>query len=328
MAGKNQSERIRVIDKCLRTGNKYTWEDLQRHILQVHYFFDKGIETISKRSIEGDISLMRKGWAGHKPAPIVNEEGLYFYSSDYNLHDSPIKDQETFALMNALDILHQFPEFEQSKKVKEVVEKLKFSLGIDIEQPTDIIRFERVDYPAASQWISLLYPHLQEKQPLILTYQPYGQEPHDIKIIPLLLKEFNSRWFLIGYRLDLKKYHNYALDRILGFTEHSIDISNIDLKFDPNTYFLEMVGVSPSEQGVKTVRFVTYGSTSNYVKTKKIHHSQRPIDGNKDTFEIKVHVNKELMARLLSFGEGLKVISPPELVSELRSKICDMSKHY
>lgn len=324
MAGKNREDRIKIIDKLLRTGRKFTWEQISEECHTV-----AGIESVAKRTIEDDIRAMKTGKnAWNAIAPIKNEDGYHYTEDGYSIINSPIQDKETFALMNALDILNQFPEFEQSKKVKEVVDKLKSSLGIDKEQPADIIRFERVDYPAASQWISQLYPHIQERQPLTLTYQPYDQEPLNIKIVPLLLKEFNSRWFLIGYRLDLKKYHNYPLDRIQGFTEYFADISDIQIEFDPSTYFQEMVGVSPSEKGVKTVRFETFGSISNYVKTKKIHLSQKPINDEKTIFEINVHINKELIARLLSFGEGLKVISPPELVSELKDKITDMGKHY
>lgn len=73
MAGKNQSQRIKIIDKYLRTGRKYSWEDLQHHLIEELWLGD-----ISERSIKGDIAKMRIGFMGLKPAPIKNEGGLYF----------------------------------------------------------------------------------------------------------------------------------------------------------------------------------------------------------------------------------------------------------
>jgi len=57
MAGKNQSQRIKIIDKYLRTGRKYTWTELQDKLIS-----DLMLDSISERSIKGDISLMRSGF--------------------------------------------------------------------------------------------------------------------------------------------------------------------------------------------------------------------------------------------------------------------------
>ncbi|ELR73299.1 Putative transcriptional regulator [Fulvivirga imtechensis AK7] len=325
MAGKNQSTRIKVIDKCLRSGRKYTYEELAEACR-----LQAGIESVSERTINEDIRVMRNGETGLLKALIQKENSYFFYvEKGFSVFQSPIKDQETYILMNALDILNQFPEFKQSVKLKEVVDKVKNLLGISENIRNDIIQFERVDYPAASQWINRLYPHLQQKQPLYLKYQPFNApEPFDLKIVPLLLKEYNSRWFLIAYDLDKSEVQNYPLDRIIDIEEYYLDISDISISFDQKNHFKQMVGVSVSSEGPKVIKFQVSDKRKKYIETKKIHSSQELVDAKNNTYQLYVHINLELIARLLSFGEDLKVISPPELIMELSDKISKMHENY
>lgn len=326
MAGKNASKRARVIDRCLRRGFKRSWQELADACVEAEIS-----ESVSERTIKEDIRMLREGDLGFPPAPIKNEQGLYFYTDkDFSISQSPIQDEEAFVLMQALDILNQFPEFEHSEKVQQVVDKLRSALDLsDDESLKDVISFEQTDYPAAKQWISLLYPHLKERNPLSLTYQPFGvEEPFEAKIIPLMLKEFNARWFLIGLELPTNEVKNYALDRIQSFEEYFFDLYKTKIHFDPKSHFNDLVGVSKTAEGPVSIRFQTTPYIANYINTKKIHRSQRMLDASNNTYEIVVHINPELIARLLSFGEDLWVLSPLELVEKIREKVKSMVGNY
>ncbi|XOV94597.1 MAG: helix-turn-helix transcriptional regulator [Bacteroidota bacterium] len=325
MAGKNQSQRIKLIDKYLRSGRKFSWEELQDKLIN-----DLLLDNLSESTIKHDIIEMKRGFMGLEPAPIVNKDGRYFYEKDFNLFGSPIQDQETYVLMNALDILDQFPDFEHSKKVKEIVEKLKNVLDIaDVDQSTSVIDFEKVEYPSAGKWIGKLYPYLKDREALMLQYQPYDLDsPYEVKVLPLLLKEFNGRWFLIGLELDMQVIHNYALDRIISHKEYYLDKSTLTIDFDAEERFNDVIGVTYTEVGPKDITFQCSDYLANYFKTKKIHHSQEELTDSKNLFKIYCHINKELIAKLLSYGEDLVVLEPDLLVDQMKEKVEKLGELY
>ena len=71
------------------------------------------------------------------------------------------------------------------------------------------------------------------------------------------------------------------------------------------------------------------------VKSKKFHHSQKETkaygdydDGSYGEFELFVEYNRELKVKILTFGEGLKVISPDGFVKEIKDSIEKLSVYY
>ncbi len=68
----------------------------------------------------------------------------------------------------------------------------------------------------------------------------------------------------------------------------------------------------------------------NYVLTKPLHGTQR-IDKTEEsglTIKIEVIPNPELYQLILSFGEDLEVLSPPEVRERVKEKILKMKKLY
>lgn len=326
MAGKNQIKRVRIIDRALRTGHKFTWDEL------AYKCEDGGIESVSKRTIQGDISALRIGELGFEPAPIKNEGGFYFYTDkNFTISKSPVQDDEAFVLMNALDILKQFPEFEHHEKVKEVVEKIKNALDLEEEDGSiqDVIQFEKTEYPAAANWIPKLYPYLKNREAITIYYKPFSaEETQKIEIAPLLLKEYNGRWFLLGYNLEKKVIHNYPLDRLKSFEECYVDLNGYNLKFDGQAYFKEVVGATLNKAGSVKIQFKTSDYLCNYIKTKPFHYSQRLIDSKQNLFEMKVHVNVELISKMLSYGPDLQVIGPEDFLRDFKDRVERMRDLY
>ena len=83
-----------------------------------------------------------------------------------------------------------------------------------------------------------------------------------------------------------------------------------------------MLGVT-KHAGLKKskIRFTAFREQADYILTKPLHSSQKQVcprrtDGSMD-FEIEVVINYELIKRLLSFGDAIKVLSPDFLIKEL-----------
>lgn len=187
--------------------------------------------------------------------------------------------------------------------------------------------------------LPILNEHITDKNVLSFVYHPYGKTPEAIIMHPHFLKEYNGRWFLLGYKDGNKNIFNFALDRIE--TDPQV-VDGIKYKSAPvdtyQKYFANIVGVS-HEKGVEGAETVIIRTQSLYMhelmKSKKLHHSQKETkeygdydDGTYGEFELYVEYNRELKGKLLTFGEGLKVVSPNRFVKEIRDSIEKLSLYY
>jgi predicted DNA-binding transcriptional regulator YafY len=81
----------------------------------------------------------------------------------------------------------------------------------------------------------------------------------------------------------------------------------------------------------RDVQFWATAEQSKYIITKPLHHSQKIVSRNSDgscIFSISVVLNFELYSMLLSYGSGVKVLSPRVAVHYMNEKIKEMAKHY
>lgn len=118
--------------------------------------------------------------------------------------------------------------------------------------------------------------------------------------------------------------YNFALDRILSITE-IIDIPYHDNpKFDPETYFDDMVGVTHLGKPIK-ITFWASREQAGYIDTKPIHSSQRVVRDKSDdgsmVFSVIVEPNWEFFSLMLGFGAGVRILTPNAVVHEMKRKM-------
>ena len=189
--------------------------------------------------------------------------------------------------------------------------------------------------------LPVLYEAIRDKRVLKLQYRPYEEESVSLTFHPHLLKEHNGRWFLFGHASNKKPEfgYNLALDRIEGEPE----LLPLSEKYVPapkgfyNEFFRNIVGVShlkDSKPFQITIR-ATNDGVFKLTETKKIHHSQNTIkefgiyeDGEYGEFSLYVEANKEFIGRILQMGDGLVVISPPEVRNMFRESVLKLADLY
>ncbi len=125
---------------------------------------------------------------------------------------------------------------------------------------------------------------------------------------------------------------NLALDRIVSF--EPVDIPyRINPEFDADTFFDNVIGVTKNlGSKPRKIKFMANATQTSYIRTKPLHPSQRylgsnPVDGS-STFEIEVIVNFELYSTFLSYGAGIKIISPRDVVAHMRKRLDAAAKLY
>ena len=87
---RNTLMRLRTIDACLcRRQRRWTLEDLRTACEDALYEYE-GISSISKRTIQRDIELMRSGKLGYNAPIIVMENRYYTYEDpDFSITQLP-----------------------------------------------------------------------------------------------------------------------------------------------------------------------------------------------------------------------------------------------
>src|SRR5690606_28698243 len=136
--------------------------------------------------------------------------------------------------------------FELQHELVEIADKLedrklrdKFN---DIEH---IIEFEQADEIGGKEFLQPVLEAIQNKETLSIEYKRFeAEQPKTHMVHPYLLKEYRSRWYLLGLIHKHRVITTYALDRIIHTkTAPGIDYITNDI-FDPIVYFKNTIGIT------------------------------------------------------------------------------------
>lgn len=322
---KNALLRYKTIDRCLRnTGRKWTLQDLVDACSDALYEYEGKKDLVSVRTTQLDIQMMRSDRLGYE-APIECYDRKYYRYSDpdYSISSRPLTEHDIIALNRTIDLLKQFDEFDPYHEMVDVVNRLQDKVATASNRKR-IVDFERNPDLKGIQFLNPLYDLIASKTTVSINYRSFNsREPREFILFPHLLKEYNNRWFVFGSRAEDMKLFNLALDRIVEFHPCG-EIPYQDNPDFTEEYFADMIGVTKHERLEKdTVKFIADNSCASYILTKPMHSSQRLISKNKEdgsmTFELpEILINPELEKRLLGFGAGIKILSPPTLAKRMK----------
>ena len=82
----------------------------------------------------------------------------------------------------------------------------------------------------------------------------------------------------------------------------------------------------------RRVKFWASREQSNYIKTKPVHPSQKLLSENPDDgsciFQIEVVINFEMYSVFMSYGAGVKILSPRMAVSYMSKQLKQAASNY
>ena len=155
------------------------------------------------------------------------------------------------------------------------------------------------------------------------SYEKYKNNEHiDYCLKPLLLKEFQNRWYLVGLRDDINQLRVFGIDRI-----SKLEILNKTFKprrnFRPLDIFRHTIGINSTENQPEIVELSFTELQGKYAKALPWHHSQRTLVDNSGEFRVELFVNPnlELKQRIMATGKAVKVLKPRWLSEEIRDEL-------
>lgn len=183
-----------------------------------------------------------------------------------------------------------------------------------------------------------IYKAIVNKTKLLIQYSSGYSHEDNIEFHPQFLKQYNGRWYACGRALKLNDNSVrddalIALDRIIGEIDEAADSSDYvsALPHHYNTLFDDVVGVTHDSRWKKETIVLQIHSkyVFNLLKTKKLHKSQKEeIKGDILTITLDVQPNKELTAKILSFGSSIEVKDPPKYREHIAEEVYKMNSNY
>lgn len=312
--------RYKTIDQCLRQRHrKWTLEDLMEKVADSLYEYEGITSGVSKRTIQGDIQLMRSNKLAYNAPIIVNDRKFYSYSDpNYSISNSPVSEIDLNRLKDAVDILKHINGFSHFDQMSDLIVRLEANLVKSEGKQKSVIQLESNKLLKGLEWITPIHKAIREEIPLLIGYKSFKSKAATQQVYhPYLLKEYRNRWFLICKPKKGRTLITLALDRILEVEEMAksgyIPYDGVDFE----RYFEDTIGVTKTsrDRGQKVILEID-AYNAPYVETKPIHPSQQTLKKNEDgsiIIRIDVVLNFELEREILGFAESIKVLAPRNL---------------
>ena len=193
------------------------------------------------------------------------------------------------------------------------------------DAPMDRVEIE--DVPSAREFLPMVLEAIRLSHKISFTYAGFNRSraERDILYRPYFLKRYKQRWYMIGLKEKGNEIRTYALDRVKEMkTVDETFVKPADLEL--NDLFRHVLGVTSSKADVRTVRLQTTTTQAKYFRALPMHGSQQEtIHDHYSIFTYRLKLNYELVHEILSFGDAVKVLEPPELkamvVTQLRAAL-------
>lgn len=351
-SNKNALARIMVLDGLLSDRHhSYSISDLHEKVNAE--LRDSGIAEVSKRTIEKDIVFIESGFpsddrfnATIERFPDHNQKGrmsncLRYEDPSFSLFKKELTDDEKDILKGLLSLVGQFdgiPELEG-------LERLRNSLHINREDK-QIVSFSKNPLsPYDSNIFGKLYTAIANKNTIRIDYCKFGDSVKTHIVYPYLLKEYNRRWFLFAAGITDRKILNFGIERIKNIEILlSGEYKYVEYDGDINERFEDIIGVTLHDDStLQEIYFWTSDKSTDYVRTKPLHESQRhikdvqtadslrkryPTLSGGDFYCIECKENYELIRELSSFGKDLIVLEPADLRNKIHDYAVSMADEY
>lgn len=330
---KNAYLRYQVLDKCF--SNRYRMffiDDLLDEVNKALEEFNGDGSKVERRQLFDDIKFMESEAGFSIPLERIRQGKKVYYrysKGDFSIQNQKISDDEIETINSALMVLLRFRGIPQFEWVNEIFPKLQSAF--QDKEPTEVISFDQNEYLVGLDNLPTLYKSITKKSALNVEYQSFKEtESRQLIIHPYYLKQYNKRWFLFGLNCKDKLIYNLPLDRIKGISQSSekyIENTTLDFK----EYFEDIVGVSftPNEKPLK-IKLKIKNEVTQYILTKPLHGSQKKTETEADgtVIEVEVIPNIELRQLILSYGDGIEVISPKSFRDQMKMVIDSMNRLY
>jgi predicted DNA-binding transcriptional regulator YafY len=330
--------RYRIIDRCIRNrGSKaYPTKDDLRYACEEALYGSDG-EHISMSTIDKDIWAMRnEGELGYyAPIKFSKEQGGYYYENpEFTISEVPLNEDDLNAIQAAAETLYQFrdiPLFKQfDSAIEKIFDRMKISTTNSDSRDNEVIQFERIGDYKGSEFLQPLYKACTDRNRVKLSYKKFqGEETKQYQFEPYILKEYKSRWYVIGNDADSGRLKTFSLDRLESVLELDERFAK-GTNFNAAAFFQHSLGITVTDDRTETIELEFKADYAPYILTQPLHPSQKILRSENDSLLISLDliVTVEVINTILSFGKHVKVLKPAHLKDKVKTTLSECLKGY
>ncbi|MCX6269535.1 MAG: WYL domain-containing protein [Bacteroidetes bacterium] len=289
MAKQDYIFRYLTIIKKLRQSGEATFKEINDYLGKESEFLDRTY-SVSNRTFIRDLTEIRALFKVDIRYDF--SKGVYFLAED---QQSDLNNR----MLESIDTIN-------SLKMMSDITKYMF--------------FEKRRAHGTHHFYGLLHA-IKNRVVILLVHQKFDSDtPKERPVEPYALKESKGRWYLLAKDRHDRRIKTFGLDRILGFqlTPGRFDYP---AHLDVNEMFRFCFGViNPDDIPPDEIILSFEPEQGKYIKSYPIHESQSIITDNDHELRIKItlFITHDLVMELLSYGMGVKIISPDRLIKAMQ----------
>lgn len=317
---KNAFLRYKILDRCFSGSVRYSIDELLDFVNDE--LEAQGEYGISLRQLREDIKNMRSIYDAPIDAkPNWGRKCYYAYSDeDYSIFKSDISDEDYKALQSTLGMLAKYKV--TNVWLEDIIANLEHRFDI-VPNTEKLVFFDENRNLKGLEFLSDIIKHTVAHEAIDVVYRSYRGHEETYCFHPYCVKQYNGRWFVLGYESKYGRISNFALDRVVSFKKSDRQFV-VNTFIDVDDYFKDIIGVTVpnGDAEILDIRLKFEKERFPYVVSKPLHHSQEIVDESNCIIEVHVKKNKELIQKIFSYMPDVEVLSP----SSLREEIIDAIK--
>ncbi|MFZ4522077.1 MAG: helix-turn-helix transcriptional regulator [Bacteroidales bacterium] len=299
MAKQDYIFRYLTIIKKIRKSGEATFSEINDYLVKESEFHDRSF-SVSNRTFQRDVNEIRELFK--IDIRFDFSRGVYFIAED---QQSDLNNR----MLESIDTINSL------KMVNDI---------------TNFMFFEKRKAQGTHHFYGLLHA-IKNRVVILITHQKYDSDAHRERLVePYALKESKGRWYLLAKERGDLKIKTFGLDRISGF-EMTPGRFDYPANLDVNEMFRYCFGVI-NRDDVKPEQIILSfePEQGKYIKSYPIHESQSILADTDRELKIglTLFITHDLVMEILSYGKAVKVISPTQLIREVKGILEAAAGHY
>jgi len=319
---KKALQRYQVIDTCLT--NKYRKFPKMGDLIDAVY--DKLGEEVASETIQKDIRKMKLLPPDGFEAPIKynrRHHGYEYTDPKFTIKGLKLSSNDIESLKESIDLVQYLGGSRVSMNFTHAMEKVLTSYQEAFPKGDVKRQIVQTDSPPASrgfEYFDFFFRACMDRIPVSIVHYSYTKHSFNTLVIhPVLLKEFDNHWYIVGYSDHHEMIRTFGLDRIYDplYLQKAFQEGN---SLEQEEYFKDVYGVYPIKGEVKQkIIFQASPMATNYLQAHPIHDSQKVLKKERADSVITLELipSVELVRLFRSYGRDIRIIEPAWLTNKI-----------
>ncbi len=177
--------------------------------------------------------------------------------------------------------------------------------------------------PSAREHLATIVDAMRQNHRIRFEYRSYTRSQRKtVDLEPYFVKIFKQLWYVIGRNIADNKIKTYALDRMSGLIIDADAEFQYPEGFSPQEFFKDCFGITTNHNEPKRIVLRVEPTQAKYFRALPLHPSQQEVvHDHYSIFSYVMRNTYDLQEELMSHGDSLEVLEPPELKILIKEKL-------